>query len=32
MFAGRVQCRPPSKDLIIWICPAAAVVALNPNW
>src|SRR5215210_5616237 len=23
---GRVQCWPPSKDLIIWIWPAAAVV------
>ena len=32
MFTGRVQWRPPSEDLIIWICPAAAVVALKPNW
>jgi hypothetical protein len=29
---GRVQCCPPSNDLISWISPAAAVVALNPNW
>ena len=26
------QCAPPSKDLIIWIWPAAAVVGLKPNW
>ena len=32
MFTGRSQCAPPSKDLIIWIWPAAAVVGLKPNW
>jgi len=32
MFLGLVQCLPPSNDFTIWICPAAAVVALNPNW
>src|SRR5215210_5502357 len=32
MFTGRDQCLPPSKDLIIWIWPAAEVVALKPNW
>ena len=32
MFTGRSQCAPPSKERIIWIWPAAAVVGLKPNW
>ena len=32
MFTGRCQCRPPSSDLIIWICPTADVVGSKPNW
>ena len=29
--AGRVKVRPPSKDLIIWICPGAAPSGLKAN-
>ena len=29
---GRSNVRPPSNERIIWICPGAAPVALNPNW